>query len=204
MKGNGKGRRLSDRLFHPHGVRPSPRPKPCQDAEPARLGWVGSLEIEQDLAFERKSWRAERAGRYAVLLILLAALAGLAGRGPLSAAKTGGPGLGMELSYQRFERLHVPTKVEMVLYPAQPPDAVMSVWIQRAYLDAFDVQRVFPEPARAVVGPRHVRYDFTPLTPGEPLAVAIALEPKRPGPVRGRWGLEPGPRSVGIQQFVYP
>jgi hypothetical protein len=204
MKGNGRGRRLSDRLFQAYGSRPRPQAKPAAGSSSGQLGWVGGLQIEQDLAFERRSWRIQRILWVVVGLVLLSALAGLTGRGPLSRVQAGSRGLGLEIRYQRYERLHAPAAVELVMRPADASDPVVSLWIERRYLEAFEIEQVVPEPLQSMMGRDHVRYDFIALRPGEPLAVRFSLAPRRAGLAQGRWGLDAGSRSVALRQYVYP
>jgi hypothetical protein len=74
---------------------------------------IGDLEISQDLAFQRKTWKAERIAWGCIGLIAMSALAGLFGNGPLSRATVGRTEKGFWIEYDRFVRYESPTMLRI-------------------------------------------------------------------------------------------
>jgi hypothetical protein len=60
------------------------------------------LQIDEDLAFQRREWKIQRVGWGAMALVIIAALLGVFGTGPLSNATLEREGLRLE--YERFCR----------------------------------------------------------------------------------------------------
>jgi len=79
---------------------------------------IGDLDINQDLAFQRRSWSLQRIGWGLIALVLIAALLGLFGHGPLSEATTDDPSLPIRLAYERFGRFGSPLVLRIRVEPA--------------------------------------------------------------------------------------
>lgn len=60
--------------------------------------------VHEDMHLQRRVWRFERAGRYALLVLVVAALAGLFGNGPLSQGAVESADGRVQVEYQRFSR----------------------------------------------------------------------------------------------------
>lgn len=65
-----------------------------------------SIEITEDLSFQRRAWIMQRVAWTIMLLLTIAALLGAFGRGTLSSARVTSPGSVMSAEYERFARLY--------------------------------------------------------------------------------------------------
>jgi hypothetical protein len=153
------------------------------------------MEVETDLKFQRRVWRAQRIGWLVIGAAILAALLGLFGTGPLSRASTDGGGLRVE--YDRFARREQPMRLRLVL-PESKLDAQVS--LARDYLEGLRVEQVVPEPKEVEVVGRWLVYHFS--GPG-PLAVTFDVQPIAFGRLAGLAEISPG-EGVSFQQFIYP
>jgi len=158
------------------------------------------LQVDQDLPFQEKEWTAERAGWIIGLLLLLAGLAGLFGGGPLSrAAPRQGP---LRLEYSRFVRYRAPEVLTVQVDPGVSGET-LQLWVDRAYLEDFELQQIVPAPDQTRVLPDRILYEFQAQPGDGPLRVTFQLRPQAAGSRSGRVGLEGGD-TVTFRQFVYP
>jgi hypothetical protein len=164
---------------------------------------VGSLHIEQDITFQRRSWTVQRVGWVIMALIVAATLAGLFGPGPLSRAAAGALGDPVRVEYQRFLRFQAPTSFSVELTPTAAREGEFRVWLARDYAEAVRVQEVVPPPERVEAGADRLIYVFPAAPAGGPAGVTFHLQPERVGQLNGRLGLPDGPTLTFIQ-FVYP
>jgi hypothetical protein len=166
-------------------------------AKPAR----DRLEIDQDLDFQRREWRAERIGWCAFALFVAAALAGLLGPGPLSEASARTPDGRLRADYERF--VHYGTQTSLRLR-AEPRDArELRVWLADDVLERARIERVEPEPdAVLAAAGRHV-YVFAVAAGGGPVDVTFELHPEWIGRLESRLGLEGGP-ELALAQLAFP
>jgi hypothetical protein len=161
------------------------------------------LEIEQDVAFLRRSWRVQRAGWLGMGAVLVLALAGLFGSGPLSRQDVTLPGL-LRVEYQRFARYDAPQTLAVRLEPAATSTADVRVWLDRRYLDESRVETITPPPSRVEAAGDRLVYVFALTRPGEPATVVFELQARRFGPMAGRVGLDGVQAFAPFRQFVYP
>jgi hypothetical protein len=170
----------------------------------ARQRKIGSIEIAQDLAFQRRSWTVQRIGWAAMVLISVAALFGLCGGGPLSSARLGPAGSPLRADYERFLRLDAPAKLTLYVGAAAiRPDSTAEVWLDRAWLADMEVRSITPEPEQTITSAGRVVYTFR-LDPSSTAArITYRLVTHSLGPVTGRVGLSNGP-SYSFSQFSYP
>src|SRR4051794_3942436 len=162
-----------------------------------------SLQIGQDLDFQRKAWTVQRIGWAVMTLGVLAALAGLFGSGPLSKAEAQSQSPPLRVEYSRFARYDAPTTLEIHLGSGAAPKGQARVWIGRDYLDGVQIEQVTPQPDSAEAGADRVTYAFRVADPEQPASVVFHLKPQRPGPAHGQLGLPDGP-AVTYDQLVYP
>jgi len=160
---------------------------------------VGTLEIDQDLRYQRLEWRIERISWVLGALVLLAGVAGLFGSGPLSTAEAAG-GSGLRVSYDRFLRDGSTSRLTILTETGGSP--VLEVLISRAYLSGMRVDRVFPEPRRIEAAGDWMRCHFD-VEPRSRAEIVLDLEPTRPGGTGASLRIGGG-GSVSFWQFVYP
>jgi hypothetical protein len=163
---------------------------------------VADLDTPQDLRAQRIDWRFERAGWVAIALVLLAAIAGLLGPGLLSEATAGSTGTALWAEYNRFERYQAPAQLRLHARPAGASDT-LQVWLDRAYLESFEIERVDPPPRAVAVGPDRLIYEFA-LAPGSgPVSVTFHVQAIDYWRVPVRLGVVGGP-ELAFTQLVYP
>lgn len=164
---------------------------------------LGDLEINQDLAFERRSWQVQRVAWALFALILLAALLGLlGGRGPLS-ERTVGEGSPLAIRSFRFARHNSPTELTFELQPGAVPGDEARIWVNADYLDGIQVERIEPEPVQTTLAEDHITYSFMLGEAGASGRIVLHLTPQSLGWHEVRAGLEGGAEHR-FTQFVYP
>ena len=165
---------------------------------------VGDLEIGQDLAFERRDGRLQRAGWLVILLVLAASTSGLCGSvGPLGSVTARAAEGSVEITYARFPRHNAPMVLEVRLPATAITDGRARIWLDGSYLDRFNVQSTQPDPATVEAAGERVIYTFQVAAGAEPVTVSLSLTPLQYGRQTGRIGLVDGP-SWRLRQFVYP
>jgi hypothetical protein len=163
---------------------------------------VGDLEIDEDLAFQRRSWAVQRAGWVAMGSVLVLAAAGLLGSGPLSRQNVVVPGLSVE--YKRFTRYETPETLTVRVDPAATRAPDVRLWVDRRYLERVVVESVVPAPLRVEAAAEQLVYVFPMSRPGERITIAFRLQAEHIGPAQGRIGLVGAEPVAAFRQFVYP
>jgi hypothetical protein len=162
---------------------------------------VSGLEVDQDLAFQRRWWRIQRVARGLLFVALGVAASGLLGHGPLAAATHGQEGSALWLDYQRFIRHSTLTELTFHVLPGQ--DGELALWIGDELLERTRVQRITPEPDSRAVASDRILYRFKVAEPGRPLDVRFSVEPAGYGPLTIRAGVPQGP-ELSVGTFVFP
>ncbi len=165
---------------------------------------VGSIEISQDMKFQERSWRVQRVAWIVMLLITAGALAGLFGDGVLARGSAGPPSSAMSVNYARFTRLGSNSVLEAeIASSAIAGDSTARVWVDRDWLDGYEVLSITPEPEFTELLADRAVYTFK-FGPGAGRAkVKYSLDARVMGLARGRIGLDGGP-SYQFSQFIYP
>lgn len=167
---------------------------------------VGSLQIEQDLKFQQRDWRLQRAGWALMALILLLAAGGLFGRGPLAHASAGDAASGLTIRYERIERRHADSSVRIeVAAPAAPANEPLRLIVDSTWLENAGVQQILPAPSTTQIAGSRVVYLFERSDAGDgaPTRITLQLQPEAFGRIHGRIGLQDGPQ-LELTQFVLP
>ena len=164
---------------------------------------VGAMEIDADLAFQRRDWRVERAGWVVMLALVLAASAGLLGHGPLSDSRVQTAEGSLTVEFDRLTRHSAPTTLRVGIGAGTARDGYARLWFDRAYLSEMQIEAIVPEPESAATADDRFIYTFRVADPGRPAVVSFDLEPRATWLLRGRVGLENGP-SLDFGQFIFP
>jgi hypothetical protein len=162
-----------------------------------------TLELDQDLAFQQRSWIVQRIGWIVLGLIIVAALLGLFGGGPLSytTARSQDGALGLE--YNLFWRIQAAMTLRVFLMPKTAYAGEVRLWLSRSYVDAVDVQHITPQPQRVEAGTDRLTYVFAISQMGQQIEITFQVKPERPGRVAGRLGLEDG-ITLSFAHVIYP
>lgn len=163
---------------------------------------VDSLQIDEDMRFQRREWVVQRVGWVVILVLLIAGLLGaLGGDGVLShRAARAGP---LALEYERFTRQRRPTSLHVRVDPASAIDGQVRVWLDQSVLDRIDIERIEPEPVETRADDERVVYQLALADPARPARVTIAYQPADLGVMRVRLGVVGGD-EIAVDQIVYP
>jgi hypothetical protein len=164
------------------------------------------LQLEEHLDFVRRSWRAERIGTWALVLLLGAAASGLLGSGPLSRGVATVPDV-LRVDFPRFSRYQSAEKMAIHVAPSTVPSGrEVRLSLDRAYLEDVRIETMVPAPVRSEAAADSVIFVFAVADATHAFTLSIGLQPERIGFIRGRVGLErAGPAStLTFHQLVYP
>ena len=104
-----------------------------------------TLEIEEDLQFQRKEWFYQRFGVALLLVLVIAAAIGVTGMGgPMSHAEAGEREGPLFVEYERFVRRGA--KARMQLHFRSDPPGFIQFWVSAPYLEDVIVDSVAPVP----------------------------------------------------------
>ena len=155
-----------------------------------------SLEINQDLKFQGRMWRAELIARFALAGLLITATLGLFGGGGwLSRKSAVTAGRSVEIRYQAYGRRGAEALLQVRL-----GSGTGEFWIDSAYLEKSHLAEIQPQPEKIAMkdGRTHFRYP-----PGDGIStVRMEFRPRALGSVKGRVGS--GGELVEIRQWILP
>ena len=149
-----------------------------------------TIEIDEDPAFQRKEWIAQRIGVGVLTLFLLAAVLGFTGiSGPFSHSETSDPSGTLRVEYERVVRRGAPST--LVLHFHGSKAGQQSFWLSAEFFKSMDVESVVPDPeAVAAAGDRYV---YTVRTTGSDAAIAVRTRSTRVGWIDVDLGVVDGP-----------
>jgi hypothetical protein len=169
----------------------------------AKTPRAGDLQIEHDVAFQRREWMFQRIGWTIMLLVVLAALAGLLGRGPLSQVTVSTPDGSLRLTYNRFVHYHDPTTLEIEIAGGVADGRELRVWLDDAYLAGIEIQSITPAPDHFEAGSDRHTLVFRVSDPRQATRITIHFQADQMLALSGRAGI--GDQvPVSFDQFVYP
>jgi hypothetical protein len=158
-----------------------------------------SYPIREDMAFQRRSWVAERIGWAAMGLVLLAALTGVFALGPLARTSASTSDGGLVVDHARF--VHKTARTWFTIRVA-PPAREILVRLSPQFPASFDIESMEPRPLRSSAGAQGIELVFAPSRDGG-LAVHIGARPKRFGFASISIEAE-GRGKVELTQLIYP
>jgi hypothetical protein len=159
------------------------------------------LEVDEDPEFQRRTWKVQRVGWIAMLLIIVAAGLGLFGGGPLSWTKAAAGTL--QLEYERFIRYDSIATLHIKLSPAAVKDGYAKISLDARYFSGTQINNVWPEPEAQEVTADGYIFMFRIADPHKPAHITFYFKMLQVGPLTGHVSLDAGP-SVAFHQFVYP
>ena len=156
-----------------------------------------TLEIEEDLQFQRKEWLFQRIGVGFLFVFVLAALLGFTGMGgAMSRAEAGERGAPVFVEYERFVRRGGRSTMKLHLRGAP---GERRFWISAPYFDHIRIESIAPPPELvSVEADRHV---YLIRTGSADVTVIVELAHETVGRVDAELGLVEGP-SVRIGQLA--
>lgn len=170
--------------------------KPVEDSVP-RID--NEVAVGEDLEFQRRWWKFERAMWGTFTLILALDLAGVFGRGPLAHAQLSNEALAIK--YERVERSGTPSILQVSFKSPALAQGKVKLFVSESVVEELGAQRVIPAPAISAVGQGGVTYTFD--AGPAPTSVEIALQPSNPGIYQ--FSLQsPGSDPLSARVFVMP
>ena len=158
-------------------------------------GRKGTLEIDEDIVFQRREWLAQRVGKFFLFVIVVCALIGITGMGgPLSRGEAGEPAGGVHVEYERVVRRSA--TATMTLHFRGGPGEV-KFWVAAPYVSNVVVQTVVPTPSAVSV--EHERYVYTVQAGTPDISVILQMKHMTVGRIEAELGLVEGP-SVRFTQ----
>jgi hypothetical protein len=160
------------------------------------------LQIDADLAHQRRVWRLQRAGWLIAAGVLLAAALGYCGAGPLTRSTAGVPG-SFSIEYDRFVRLRSPSQLIVRVDGGSLRDRRFQLFVGSEHARSAEIESVMPPASAAAVTPDGVVFTFDSGDAPGPLEIVLGVKFTAAGAVAGRIGLHSGP-PVRFDQWVYP
>ncbi len=161
------------------------------------------LEISEDMAFQRRSWKAERMSWAILTLLLLAALLGLFSVGPLSITTGIDPGRLFSLDHERFLRFKAPSELRLHLEPEATAKQTVTIRLSGDMARGVELVNIQPEPEGMAATADGIEIEFRISDPGEPAEIVFGILPHRMGRLEGAIGLA-GEAPLRLSPFVYP
>jgi hypothetical protein len=157
----------------------------------------GTLQIQQDLDFQRRWHTVQRVGRVVFLVLFAAAIAGVFGTGPLAHASASGSGGAFSVDYDRFLRTTQSSSLQVT--PSTRQGGGGDIAIASSYADAIDIGNVTPQPdSETATGDRIVLSYQNRL----PAQVEVSVFPQTIGIHRATIWVRG--RPVSFRQVVWP
>jgi len=162
-----------------------------------------SIEVDEDTAWQRRTWTVQRVGWVAMGGVVLAALTGVFGHGPVSWQQASDPAGLVRVEYERFERQLSEHTLKVDIAPEAATGGDVALRLNGAFLDATEVKEILPRPREERSAGGDVEYVFPVARPNQPATVRFVLKLKEAGTIRAEVGLA-GREPARFTQFVYP
>ncbi len=161
----------------------------------------GEFEINQDLQFQRRMWKAERIGWIAMAVLLAGALLGLFGNGPMSWITTSNDSLIVE--YQRFGRQQSALQLRVYLRAGLSNKDNLFFELNRAFVANVQVMRITPKPDVEQPISDGIRLIWSSNAEDGSMLVTISYQPEHIGWLTPSLSVGDAD-SLSIRQFIYP
>jgi len=164
---------------------------------------VGTLEVGQDLQFQRREWVFERVGWVAMALVIVLAFVGVFGHGMTSkASTTSGDGF-LKVDYSRMARHRSPDTIRLTLAPGAVDGDEARVAFSRQSVDGMEIETVYPEPENVETGADETVFVFTLTEDGTSTELVFNVLFEDVGRRRASITLD-GHQPAQFSQFVLP
>ncbi|HEV2087673.1 MAG TPA: hypothetical protein VGR21_05125 [Cryptosporangiaceae bacterium] len=138
------------------------------------------LQLEENLAFERREALVERVAWPVIAAVLVAAVAGVFGAGPVSRTTTENRDGTVSVTYQRFARQVADTQLQVRVAPGAVREGTVTVFISAGWIANVDLRQVIPSPDKATRTDDGVYYEFSG-RPQAPVVVSFGYRPNGAG-----------------------
>ncbi|RDI50501.1 hypothetical protein [Microvirga subterranea] len=179
---------------NPRANAPDSSPKP----QKAR-----SIEVDEDMAWQRWTWAIQRLGWLVMGGLVLTALTGVFGYGPVSWQQASDPAGLLRVEYERFERQLSEHTLKVDIAPGATTGGDVALRLNGEFLDAAEVREIVPEPRETRSLGSDVEYVFPVTQSGRPATIRFVLKLRAAGAIEAEVGLS-GREPARFTQFVYP
>lgn len=163
---------------------------------------VGSLEIVEDVKFQKQEWTFERIGWIGMALLILLGLLGLFGDGPISRATQTSPG-GLKVTYERFERQTSPSNMQLEFPQEAVQNGQLRWWINRDYVERVQIDGIIPNPEQVETTADRIIYTVNAQDATGPIRIKLNISAEESGNLAGEVGWLDGD-SLQFSQFIFP
>jgi len=137
------------------------------------------VAVGEDLEFQRKWWKFEKAVWIVFALVLILDLAGVFGRGWLAKEERKAQDGSLDVKYERIERTSTPSIMTINFDKSAIRNGQVMLYVSESLVKELAAQRVIPAPSTTIVGDDGLTYVFP--ASEAPASVEFALEPTGPG-----------------------
>jgi hypothetical protein len=161
-----------------------------------------SIELGEDLSFQRRQWRWQRTAWMIAGAIIGAGLLGLFGEGPLSSARAVSADGTLSVEYERFVRREAPSRIVVTAAPGTE-DRSLDLHLDGSRMETMQIVSVEPTPQEALAGDGARQYRFGRLSTRAPARILYVVETAVPGLQQLRIGVGGG-SEVSFWRFTFP
>jgi hypothetical protein len=137
------------------------------------------IAVGEDVEFQRRWWKFERAVWIFFIAFVLLDLAGLFGRGPLAKAHLATSNSAMNVDYERIERTGTPSVLKVEFNNSAIRNHQVELWASEDLVTKLGNKQIAPQPAISTFGEGGVHYTFPATT--QPATAVFSLQPSAPG-----------------------
>lgn len=160
---------------------------------------VGDLEIEEDIAYQRRFHVFQRVSWIVMALVLIAAFTGILGPGLTGPRSITSADSALEATYERTTNYQKDSMMSITVSDAAPGS--VSIWMNRDLLDNIHIKQIIPEPERVMAAPGRVYFEFIQSQAGE-LEISFYFQPMKTGRLQAQAGHSDS--ELAFDQFIFP
>ena len=164
---------------------------------------ISGIDIDQDMDYQWREWRAHRVAWVVFAVIIVAALLGLLGQGPLSKGRAGEPGSSLALEWERIDRYQAPTDMQIAVGPNMAQNGEIRLLLNHEFMERIEFVSFLPEPASAETGAEGIMWVFQVSDAVQPARIRLNFEHEVIGRTLGQARLNDGP-ALPFDMFVLP
>ena len=143
-----------------------------------------SLEIDEDMNFQRREWTVERWFWLLLCLILACAVLGVFGGGPLSWTSVADSAGTMRVEYDRMQRVSAPGRINVSISAAAISSDGIALEVNSDFTDAMEITAIQPQPFHSVAIAGGIRFHSTPARTGRSTSTSRSSRRELGLPVR--------------------
>lgn len=160
------------------------------------------IQLEQDMDYQKREWRAERIAWGLMAAIMLLSAAGLTGNGPLSHKSVDEPGLPLQIEHDVIGRYQAPATLQVALPVAAGDSGTVQLRLGREFVENIEIRRIDPEPERVVAAADYFTFEFNS-APSDSMLIQIHYDPATMGFLDLAVGVDNAPLYTSTQ-FLFP